>query len=89
MAPNAQLLYGPDLQQRGELATLTFEHFGDYRALEHFGFADLSNDVSLKSPDLYLEWYPKPEPCQWAEHQAGACERCVAGRRHQRVVWWP
>ncbi|ARS34570.1 hypothetical protein CA264_03435 [Pontibacter actiniarum] len=56
---NVQLLYGRNLERSGELATVTFEHFGDYGALEQFGFADLSNSASLASPDLYLEWYPK------------------------------
>ncbi|MDX5438645.1 MAG: hypothetical protein LPK03_15695, partial [Pontibacter sp.] len=56
---NMQLLYGGNLKGSGDLATITVEHFGDYGALEHFGFADLSNDVSLASPNLYLEYYPK------------------------------
>ncbi|MGV3587873.1 MAG: hypothetical protein ACO1OF_12780 [Adhaeribacter sp.] len=56
---NVQFLYGRNLQQSGDLATVTLEHFGGYGALEHFGFADLFNDVSLQSPSLYLEWYPK------------------------------
>lgn len=56
---NVQFLYGRHLNHSGDLATITFEHFGAAGAFEHFGFADLSNDVSLASPDLYLEWYPK------------------------------
>ncbi|GAA4424757.1 outer membrane protein OmpK [Pontibacter saemangeumensis] len=56
---NLQFLYGGHLNRSGDLATITVEHFGSYSAFEHFGFADLSNDVSLKSPDLYLEYYPK------------------------------
>ena len=56
---DVQFLYGRNLKQSGDLATITLEHFGDYGALEHFGFADLFNDASLKSPNLYLEWYPK------------------------------
>ena len=56
---NVQFLYGGRLNESGDLATVTFEHFGSYGALEHFGFADLSNDASLKSPDVYLEYYPK------------------------------
>ncbi|NDK57408.1 hypothetical protein [Pontibacter fetidus] len=56
---DVQLLYGRNLIQKGDLATITVEHFGDYGAFEHFGFTDLSNDVSLKSPDMYLEYYPK------------------------------
>ncbi len=56
---DVQFLYGRNLKQKGDLATITLEHFGDYGAFEHFGFADLSNDVSLKSPELYLEYYPK------------------------------
>ena len=56
---NLQFLYGRDLKQAGDLATITVEHFGSYSVFEHFGFADLYNDVSLKSPNLYLEWYPK------------------------------
>ncbi|WP_242917773.1 outer membrane protein OmpK [Pontibacter liquoris] len=56
---NVQFLYGRNLKQTGDLATITLEHFGGYGAFEHFGFMDLSNDVSLKSPDMYLEWYPK------------------------------
>ncbi len=56
---NVQFLYGASLKEPGDLATITFEHFGSYRALEHFGFADLFNDASLASPQLYLEWYPK------------------------------
>lgn len=56
---NVQFLYGGHLNRSGDLTTVTFEHFGDYGALEHFGFADLSNDVSLKSPDVYMEYYPK------------------------------
>jgi nucleoside-specific outer membrane channel protein Tsx len=56
---NVQLLYGRDLLQSGQLATITVEHFGDYSALEQFGFADLANDASLAAPTLYLEWYPK------------------------------
>jgi nucleoside-specific outer membrane channel protein Tsx len=54
-----QFLYGRNLNRSGDLATVTFEHFGSVGAFDHFGFADISNDVSLKSPDLYLEWYPK------------------------------
>jgi nucleoside-specific outer membrane channel protein Tsx len=56
---NLQLLYGGHLNRSGEQATITFEHFGDYGAFEHFGFADLANNVSLASPDLYLEYFPK------------------------------
>lgn len=56
---NVQLLYGSRLNQSGDLATFTYEHFGSYGALEHFGFVDLANDVSLRSPDVYLEYYPK------------------------------
>ncbi|MFT2008620.1 outer membrane protein OmpK [Pontibacter sp. 13R65] len=56
---NVQLLYGHSLQGSGKLATITLEHFGDYGAFEHFGFADLFNNASLAGPDLYLEWYPK------------------------------
>lgn len=56
---NLQFLYGRQLNHSGDLATITFEHYGSIGSLEHFGFADLSNDVSLKSPDLYLEWFPK------------------------------
>jgi len=56
---NVQLLYGRDLLRSGQLATITLEHFGDYGALEQFGFADLANDASLAAPTLYLEWYPK------------------------------
>ena len=56
---NVQLLYGSNLKRSGDLATITVEHFGDYGALEQFGFADLFNDASLKGPELYLEWYPK------------------------------
>ncbi|MBC5773044.1 hypothetical protein H8S95_03125 [Pontibacter sp. KCTC 32443] len=56
---DVQFLYGRNLKEKADLATITFEHFGDYGSFEHFGFADLSNDVSLKSPDLYLEYYPK------------------------------
>lgn len=56
---NVQFLYGANLKGPDDLATITFEHFGSYRALEHFGFADLFNNVSLASPELYLEWYPK------------------------------
>lgn len=56
---NVQLLYGRDLKQRGDLATITTEHFGSYGAVEQFVFADLFNDVSLASPNLYMEWYPK------------------------------
>lgn len=56
---NVQFLYGGDLVQQGDLATITYEHFGMAGAFEHFGFADLFNDASLAGPDLYLEWYPK------------------------------
>ncbi|MBD1395744.1 hypothetical protein H9Q13_01075 [Pontibacter sp. JH31] len=56
---NVQLLYGRNLNQSGQLATITLEHFGDVGAFEHFGFADLFNDASLAAPNLYLEWYPK------------------------------
>ncbi|CAM3801069.1 hypothetical protein POKO110462_20390 [Pontibacter korlensis] len=56
---NLQLLYGRHLNQSGDMATITFEHFGMRGAFEHFGFADLSNNVSLQSPALYAEWYPK------------------------------
>lgn len=56
---NVQLLYGRNLQQSGDLATITLEHFGSYGALEQFVFGDLYNDVSLASPNLYMEWYPK------------------------------
>ncbi|WP_140621879.1 outer membrane protein OmpK [Pontibacter mangrovi] len=56
---NMQLLYGRHLNQPADLATITVEHFGMVGAFEHFGFADLSNDVSLANPDLYMEWYPK------------------------------
>lgn len=56
---NVQFLYGRHLNRTADMATITFEHFGSAGAFEHFGFTDLSNDVSLKSPDMYLEWYPK------------------------------
>ena len=56
---NLQLLYGRHLNQSDDLATITFEHFGMIGAFEHFGFADLSNDVTLAGPALYSEWYPK------------------------------
>ena len=56
---NVQLLYGRSLKQSGDLATITFEHFGSYGVFEQFGFADLFNDASLASPNMYLEWYPK------------------------------
>ncbi|MDX5417810.1 MAG: hypothetical protein LPK09_01240 [Hymenobacteraceae bacterium] len=56
---NVQLLYGRNLKQSGQLSTITFEHFGDLGAFEHFGFADLYNDASLAAPNLYMEWYPK------------------------------
>lgn len=56
---NVQFLYGRNLNKSGDLATVTFEHFGGVGAFEHFGFADLSNDASLASPDLYMEWFPK------------------------------
>ncbi|WP_299707977.1 hypothetical protein [uncultured Pontibacter sp.] len=56
---NVQLLYGRSLNQSGQLATITFEHFGDLGPFEHFGFADLYNDASLAAPNMYLEWYPK------------------------------
>ncbi|WP_276499187.1 hypothetical protein [Pontibacter litorisediminis] len=56
---NLQLLYGRHLNQSNDLATITFEHFGMAGAFEHFGFADLSNDVTLAGPSLYAEWYPK------------------------------
>ncbi|WP_162054242.1 hypothetical protein [Pontibacter pamirensis] len=56
---NVQLLYGRNLKQPGDLATVTVEHFGSYGALEQFVFGDLFNDASLASPNLYMEWYPK------------------------------
>ncbi|WP_144266334.1 hypothetical protein [Pontibacter ummariensis] len=56
---NVQFLYGRNLERSGELATITLEHFGTYGVLEQFGFADLYNNVSLESPSLYTEWYPK------------------------------
>ncbi|GAB3528449.1 outer membrane protein OmpK [Pontibacter brevis] len=56
---NVQLLYGRSLNQPADLATITVEHFGSYGALEQFVFGDLFNDVSLASPNLYMEWYPK------------------------------
>lgn len=57
---NVQLLYGRDLDNAAKgLATITLEHFGAYGALEHFGFADIYNNINLESPDLYVEWYPK------------------------------
>ncbi len=56
---DVQFLYGHSLKGPGNLATITLEHFGSYGAFEQFGFTDLSNDVSLRSPDMYLEWYPK------------------------------
>ncbi|MCX2739754.1 hypothetical protein [Pontibacter anaerobius] len=56
---NIQLLYGRHLNQSDDLVTITFEHFGMTGAFEHFGFADLSNDVTLAGPSLYSEWYPK------------------------------
>ncbi|MFD2247555.1 hypothetical protein [Pontibacter ruber] len=56
---NVQLLYGRHLNQSEDLATITLEHFGSVGAFEQFGFGDLYNDVSLKSPNLYAEWYPK------------------------------
>ncbi len=56
---DVQFLYGHNLNRSGNLATITFEHFGSVGAFDHFGFADLSNNVSLASPDLYLEWFPK------------------------------
>ncbi|MBF8965038.1 hypothetical protein I0P70_17455 [Pontibacter sp. FD36] len=56
---NVQLLYGRDLNQSGQLATVTLEHFGDLGAFEQFGFADLFNNASLAAPNLYMEWYPK------------------------------
>lgn len=56
---NVQLLYGKPLNQSGELATITLEHFGMIGDFENFGFTDLSNNVSLEGPTMYLEWYPK------------------------------
>lgn len=56
---NVQLLYGRNLKQSGDLATVTVEHFGGYKALEQFVFADMFNDASLASPNVYMEWYPK------------------------------
>jgi nucleoside-specific outer membrane channel protein Tsx len=56
---NVQFLYGRDLNKSADLATISLEHFGMFGAIEHFGFADTYNDVSLKSPNIYSEWYPK------------------------------
>ncbi|WP_242929191.1 hypothetical protein [Pontibacter vulgaris] len=56
---NVQFLYGRNLKQSGQLATITLEHFGSVGKFEHFGFADLFNDASLAAPNLYTEWYPK------------------------------
>lgn len=57
---NVQLLYGKNLDRAGkDLATITLEHFGTYGAVEQFGFADIFNSISLESPEIYVEWYPK------------------------------
>jgi nucleoside-specific outer membrane channel protein Tsx len=56
---NVQFLYGRNLERTGALATISLEHFGIYGAFEQFGFADTYNNVSLKSPNIYTEWFPK------------------------------
>jgi nucleoside-specific outer membrane channel protein Tsx len=57
---NVQFLYGKNFDRGSrDLATITLEHFGVYRAFEQFGFADIFNNVNLESPDIYVEWYPR------------------------------
>jgi nucleoside-specific outer membrane channel protein Tsx len=59
-ASNVQLLYGQNVREpNSTLTTITFEHFGKYKAFEHFGFADFFHIPETNTFEIYSEWYPK------------------------------